>query len=661
MPLCLLFTSNHENYSTMKKIYTGIFLFVLSMSLGLAQEKKSATVKKADAFFARLEFLKAAKAYESALAKGQNTDYVYRKLGDTYYNLFDPKKAVKYYEKIIDKTDDPEVYYRYAQMLKALGKYQESEPWMKKFVSMRPADRRAMAYRANPGYLVKILDKTRKKFVVTEEPSLNTTYADYGAQLTATDKLYFISHRIKSKKHNWDGQPFGDIFEADYTGDVASTIEQIPGEVNTKYHEGPFSLSPDGKTIYFTRNNYDKKYGSDSTGVSRLKIYKATWNGKKWVNVEELPFNSDNFDTAFPAVTPDGKRMYFSSDRPGTFGLSDIWYVDINDDGTFGEPQHLGPEINTEGREDYPFFIDNTLYFSSDGWMGLGGRDVFASKWVDGKFSRARNLGVPVNSGYDDITFSYYPDLKKGFVSSNRDAAQYGDFNIYKVQAVKPVFDVLISVVVLDDKTGKPIPNAAVVLTDNAGNPMGTKTTNADGEVDFLIEGGKDVILEARANDYENNKATVKGTYDEGVDVEIRLKPIEKIITAEQLNIRPIYFDFDKWNIRRDAAFELDNVVEAMKKHPELKIHVVSHTDCRGSVAYNQQLSEKRAKSTVQYIISKGIDASRLTWEGRGETDPKIKCSPCGSCTKEQHQENRRSDFIIVNENQEQSGQPAEE
>ena len=631
----------------MKKIYASIFLILFGLGIGLAQEKKSALVRKADKYYQNLEFLKAADAYQRALKKGKDLDYIYKRLGDTYYHLFDSEKAEKYYAKVIDKVSDPETYYRYAQMLKANGKYQESEKWMKKFVQMRPSDHRAIAYRENPGYLVKILDKTRKKFVVTEEPSINTEFGDYGARLNGDD-LYFVSHRSKSRAHKWDGQPFADIYYGDYSQNVISDIKEVPGDVNTKYHEGPFAFSPDGKTMYFTRNSYLKKYESDSVGISRLKIYKATWDGSKWTNVTELPFNDNNFDTAYPTVTPDGTKMFFSSDRPGTYGQSDIWVVDIHGDGTFGEPQHLGPEINTEGREDYPFYADNTLYFSSDGWMGLGGRDIFASKWVDGKFSRARNLGVPVNSGKDDITFVYYKDKKMGFMASNRDAARYGDFNIYKVQAIKPVFDVLISAVVVDAKTGKPIPGAVVALTDKAGNPMGTKTANDDGEVDFLIEGGKDVILEGRANEYENAKVEVPGTYDEGVDVTIKLNPIEKIITPEQLVIKPIYFDFDKWNIRRDAAFELDNVVEAMKKYPDLKIHVVSHADCRGSAAYNQKLTEKRAKATVQYIVSKGIDESRLTWEGKGESEPKIKCNPCNSCTEEQHQENRRSDFIIV-------------
>jgi len=634
----------------MKKIYGILWIFLFGLLTAYGQQK-SAIVKKADKYFDRLEYLKAIEYYQKAIKTGKADDYVYRKLADAYYFVFDPENAVKYYEKILDKTQDPEVYYRYAQMLKALGRYEESEPWMEKFARMKPSDHRAIAYRANPGYLVRILDDNRKKFIVTEEPTVNSEYADYGAQLK-NEKLYFVSHRVLNKKHNWDGQPFGEIFVADYKNGLATNIHQVRGQVNSKYHEGAFSFSPDGKTMYFTRNNYSGKLKEDSLGIARLKIYRAKWNGLFWGNVEELPFNSDYFDTGHPAVTPDGKRMYFASNRPGTYGQSDIFYVDIYDDGTFSEPVHLGPEINTEGREDYPFFAeDNTLYFSSDGHPGLGARDIFASKWVDGKFSRARNLGVPVNSGKDDITFVYYPKDKRGFMASNRNTKKYGDYDIFTVQAIKPVFDVLVEAQVIDAKTKRPIPGATVTLTDNAGNPMATKTTDEEGKVAFLIEADKDIILEARAEEYENNKVEVPGTYDEAVEVEIPLNPIEKIILAEKLQLNPIYFDFDKWNIRRDAAFELDKVVEAMKKYPEMKIHVVSHADCRGTRAYNKRLSEKRAKATVQYIISKGIDESRLTWEGKGEDEPKVKCEPCNSCTEEQHQLNRRSDFIIVEGN----------
>ncbi len=620
------------------------------MSFGAVSSfAQSSLLKKADKYYGRLQYVKAAKTYEKIVSNGKADDYVYKKLADTYFNIFDSKNAEKYYAKIADKTDNPEVYYRYAQMLKANGKYEESIPWMEKFSKMKPADHRAIKFRENPKYLPKILERGKDKFVVNPLPDVNTEYADFGAKPFGK-KLYFVSARDAKKKYSWDEQPFLDIYQADYIDGVVSNIEKVPGKVNTKYHEGSFSFDPKGKVVYFTRNNYlEGEYKTDSTKVNRLKLFSAKVNKDgSWTNIKELPFNSDNYSVADPAVSPDGKRLYFSSDMPGTLGQSDIYYVDIKHNNKFGKPVNLGANINTEGRENFPFISKKgDLYFSSDGQLGLGGLDVFVCKNVDGKFARPRNLGVPLNSGKDDFGFYINDDTKNGFTSSNRDAQRMGDDNIYSVQNIKPICDVLISTDVIDAKTNKPLSNASVTLTDKNGNPIKTKLTDNDGHVDFLIECNKDVVVEGRAEEYESKKSNVNATDDEQVDVKLALNPIEKIITPVEIVLNPIYFDFDKWNIRRDAAFELDKVVEAMKKYPELKIHIVSHTDKRGSETYNQKLSEKRAKSTMEYIVSKGIDASRLTAEGKGELEPAVKCN---RCTKDQYQMNRRSEFLIVKE-----------
>jgi len=629
----------------MKKLY----IFIISLTFGLnTVMAQSSLVKKADKYYQRLQYVKAAETYEKAVAKGEADDHVYQNLADAYYQIFDTKNAEKYYAVLAPKSDDPEIFYRYAQMLKANGKYEKSIPWMEKFAKMKPADHRAIKFRENPNYLPRILDRSREKFVVNEMPNINTEYADFDAKPRG-DKLYFVSARdTKGKTYDWDQQPFLDIYQADYIDGFISNIEKLPGRVNTKYHDGSFCFSPDGKTLYFTRDNYyEKSYKTDSTGVSRLKLFSAKLFGDRWGDVRELPFNSDNYSVGHPAVSPDGKKLYFSSDMPGGLGQSDLYVVDIKRGRNhFGKPVNLGPNINTEGRENFPFISKKgDLYFSSDGHLGLGGLDVFVCKNVDGKLSRPRNLGVPLNSGKDDFAIYIDDDTKNGFISSNRDASRLGDDNIYTIKNIKPVCDVLISAKVVNTKTGKPIPQASVTLTDKDGNPIKTKLTDDEGHAEFLIECNRKVTVEGRAEEYENNKADVAATYDDEVAVKIALNPIEKIITIKELDINPIYFDLNKWNIRRDAAFELDKIVEAMKKYPELKIHIVSHTDSRGSVEYNQKLSEKRAKATMEYIVSKGIDASRLTAEGKGESEPAVKCSPC---TKEQYQLNRRSEFLIV-------------
>ncbi len=628
----------------MKNILIIILLFGLQNTFA-----QSSLVKQADKYYKRLQYVKAAETYEKAIKKGDADEHVYKNLADAYYQIFDTKNAEKYYALLAPKSDDPEVFYRYAQVLKANGKYEESIPWMAKFAKMKPADHRAIKFREKPDYLPKILDRDKDKFVVNEMPNINTEYADFGAK-PLNNKLYFVSARdTKGKTYSWDKQPFLDIYQADYVDGIVSNIEKVPGDVNTKYHDGTFCFSPDGKTMYFTRDNYyDRSYKTDTTGISRLKLFSAKLVNDEWTNVQELPFNNDNYSVGHPAVSPDGKKLYFSSDMPGGMGQSDLYYVDIKGDNDYGKPVNLGPNINTEGRENFPFISKKgDLYFSSDGHLGLGGLDVFACKNVDGKFSRPRNLGVPLNSGKDDFAIYINDDTKNGFISSNRDATRIGDDNIYTIKNVKPVCDVLISTTVVNVKTGKILKQASVTLTDEEGNPVKTKLTDDEGHADFLIECNQNVTVEGRAEEFENNKVKIPATDEEEVAVKIALNPIEKIITVKELDINPIYFDFDKWNIRRDAAFELDKVVAAMKKYPELKIHIVAHTDTHGPAEYNQKLSEKRANATMQYIISKGIDASRLSAEGKGESEPAVKCHPC---TKKQDQLNRRSEFLIKQE-----------
>ena len=627
----------------MKKIYILLLILTLGMTSAFAQ---SSLVKKADKYYSRLQYVKAAQTYEKIVANGKADNHVYTNLADAYYQIFDAPNAEKYYAILAKDTNDPEVYYRYAQMLKANGKYEESTPWMKKFASMKPADHRAIMFRENPDYLPRILERGKDKFVVNEMDNINTEYADFGARPQG-DKIFFVSARDTKKNYGWDDQPFLDIYQGDFADGIVSNIEKIPGKVNTKYHDGTFCFTPDGKTMYFTRDNYvDKQYKTDTSGVSRLKLFSAEYNNGKFGNVKELPFNNDNYSVGHPAVSPDGKKLYFSSDMPGGMGASDLYVVDIKKHNKFGKVQNLGPNINTEGRENFPFISKHgDLYFSSDGHPGLGGLDVFTCRNVDGKFARPRNLGVPLNSGKDDFSFYMDDATKNGFMASNRDSNKIGDDNIYTIKNVKPICDVLITTKVVDAKTGKIMPGASVTLTDKEGNPIKTKLADDNGMVDFLIPCDKNVVAEGRADGYENNKVNIGGTDDEAVEITIKLNPIEKIITPREIVLNPIYFDFDKSNIRRDAAFELDKVVEAMKKYPDLKIHIVSHTDRRGSEAYNMTLSDKRAKSTMEYIVSKGIDAGRLTAEGKGESEPAVQCK---RCTKEQYQLNRRSEFLIV-------------
>ncbi|WP_046744061.1 OmpA family protein [Kordia zhangzhouensis] len=623
----------------MKKLY--ILFLILATSNIFAQNEKT---KKADKLYNRLEFVKAAEEYEE-IAIDDADAYVYEQLANCYYNLFKTEDAERWYRQTIEEGNSKaDVYFKYAQMLKANGKYEEHNKWMSKFAAAKPNDQRAIAFNKNPNYIPQILAKVTKFQVKNAE--INTQNSDFGA-LAVGNTVYFTSTRDGGRTYGWNGQPYLDIYMASYAGDgELSKPQALSKDINTKFHEGTVSFSPDNKTMYFTRESYyDGKFKKDEEGKGTLNLYTATMADGEWTNVQPVPFNNDEYSVGHPSVSADGKTLYFASDMPGGYGQSDIYKVAINSDGTFGEPENLGADINTEGREFFPFISNNnTLYFSSDGHLGIGGLDVFASKVDGNSFGAVRNLGTPLNSNSDDFSFTFNEETKKGFVASNRDGGKGSD-DIYETTLINPICDVDYVINVTDKETGAALSGAKVVLADDQGNAVGSKMTDEEGKVVFKVECDKSSQIEAAIQGYVPQQIDVNsGDAPEKV-INIALAPIEEII-EDVIVLNPIYFEFDKHNITKEAAFELDKALNAMTKYPNMVVKVESHTDVRGSASYNQRLSERRAKSTVQYLISKGIDASRLSSEGKGESDPLIDCGK--NCTDEEHQKNRRSDFIIV-------------
>lgn len=633
----------------MKKINIIITLTILSSFSLTAQNKDT---KSADDHFNQLEFVDAAKDYEKLVAKGKADIYVYSRLAESYYNVFDSKNAERYYFQAIEKNPSPdsEMVYKYAQMLKANGKYDLSNQWMAKFAKMSPSDHRAMAFNANPNYIPQILERG-KKFRL-ENLNINSEYSDFGGTLK-DGKLYITSARnTTGKTYGWNEQPFLDIYVTSKNDQGTYAFpELLRGKINSDYHEGLVAFSPDGKTIYFSRESFfEREFKKDTVTKNKLgsiKLFKATsiGNKDKWDDVEALNIAKD-YSAKNPSISKDGKTLYFASDMPGGYGLFDIYKAPINEDGTVGEPVNLGQSINTEGQEMFPFIGDDgTLYFSSNGHLGLGGLDVFFTKESDGNWTPIRNVGLPINSNFDDFAFRIDDATGDGFISSNRPGG-VGSDDIYRIMKLQPLCDVLITTTVVDDTTGKPVNGAMVTLYDNQGNKVLSKTTNAEGIAEFIVECDKDTELEVVMDGFESKRVPVKGSQETQVNVKISLDAIDTIIAADRIELDPIYFDFDKSNITSKAAFELDKLVQVMTKYPEMVIDVTAHTDSRGSDTYNMSLSDRRAKTTVQYVISKGIDKTRIKGEGKGESMPKVDCG--SNCTEEQFQLNRRSEFIIV-------------
>lgn len=630
----------------MKNLKIFLTLLLLSSFSLTAQNKATST---ADKYFARYEFNDAIEAYEKLIEKGKADDYVYTQLAKANQQIFNTVESERWYAKVVKSSQNPEMIYQYSQMLKANGKYEESNAQMKKFAGFRPADERSVAFNKNPDYLPKILEKG-KKFNV-QNLSINSENQDFGG-IVNNNIFYFTSARnSKRRNYGWNDQPFLDIYVSSVLTDgTYMEAELIEGDVNTKYHEGSVTFSQDGKRMYFSRESFfENEFEKDSisnTKFSVLHLYQATLDGDAWRQVEPLHINSPNFSVSNPALSADGKTLYFQSDMPGGFGLFDIYKASVNEDGSIGEPVNLGQKINTEGQERFAYSSSNgTLYFSSDGHLGLGGLDVFFSREIDGKMTPVRNIGIPVNSNADDFAFNLDEESGEGFVSSNREGG-LGSDDIYAIKKLQPICDVLIVATITDNKTGEPLVNASTTLYDSEGNKLASNMSDSEGIVEYMIECDTDTVLEAAKVDYESEKLAIDGTDEEEVAVALALDPIDKLIVDNRVLLNPIYFDYDKSNVTSKSAFELDKLIQIMTKYPEMVINATSHTDSRGSAAYNEKLSDRRAKTTVQYVISKGIDAARISGVGKGENELAVNCG--SACTEEEHQLNRRSEFIIV-------------
>ncbi|MHA3789912.1 OmpA family protein [Flavobacterium hauense] len=619
----------------MKNLYMTLGLVLATMAM-TAQTKES---KKADKLYARLDYIDAAKEYQ----KLDGSPYVYKQIAESYYNIFNSKEAVQWYAKATATEQEADVYYHYAQMLKAEGKYEEANTQMKKFASLAPQDQRAVVFNQDPNYLPKL--KSQPKLYDEKVLDINDDkYGSFGGVLADDNNFYFASTRNTArKKYGTNEQPYLDMYTSTYNANGTFSEPTPLSDLNTKWHDGPAALSADGKTMYFNSESFNEKKQFERDKAMNLKIgqiflYKAVKNGDKWGEPQLLPFNNKEWSSKNASVSKDGKTLYFASDRQGTTGGFDIWKVDIKADNSYGEPVNLGNKVNTGGNEDYPFIADDgRLFFSSDRPNGFGALDIFVIDFAKG--GDAKNVGAPVNTAKDDFAFSFNAAKNIGFFSSNRTGVD-------KLYLATPVCGVEAIVLVKDAKTGAILANASVAILDDKNNVIERRTSGPDGKVTYNVDCNKVYTIQASKEGYENNSFPIAKTNGGIVNVAADLVPIVVPPVIPVIALNEIFFEYDKSNITREAAFELDKAVETMKLNPTIVVMVKAHTDNRGTDKYNMNLSNRRAKSTVQYIISKGIAKERISGQGYGESEPKVDCKE--NCTDEQHKENRRSEFLIV-------------
>jgi len=622
---------------------------ILIITLVLLSSVSFGQKKLADKFFKNYGYVKASELYEIVAKKGDSSAYVLTRIGDSYWNNSNSEKAAHWYKLAVDRYPrlDLEFIYKYIQTQISLENFEEAGNWIQKY--NQRLDEGSEDY-ISPGNLedYKILSAREKVFVDLENLEINSQYSDFGSYVN-NNKLYFASSRnTEAEIYDWNLEPYLDLYVSDFKGDRINSPTLLNKTINTDYHEASITISDDGLTLFFTRDNLNRhnKLDPDKEGTTHLKLFKASKIDGEWSNIIELPFNSETSSTGHPVLSPDNKRLYFVSDREGGIGQTDIYYVEILGHDTYGIPVNLGPTINTMGREMFPFISkENILYFSSDGYVNLGLLDIYKSNYLNDGTAKVENLGTPYNSGYDDFAFFLNEDLESGFFSSNRIDGK-GNDDIYKFSSY--ICEQIVNGVVLNSDTNKPLPEATVQLLDKSGKIIKEYSTEIDGKFTFTVECEDSFTIIGKKADFKDDFKNIVTDRDNKKEhnIELNLTPL---IKEDQIVINPIFFDFDRWNIRTDAQYELENIVDVLRSHPNMIIKIESHTDSRGSDKYNFKLSDRRAKSTRDYLLSRGINSDRIeSAKGYGESQLLNNCSNGVKCSKDEHQLNRRSYFYII-------------
>tara|TARA_R110001583_G_scaffold191770_1_gene357513 strand:- start:1779 stop:3662 length:1884 start_codon:yes stop_codon:yes gene_type:complete len=625
-----------------KQIYILASLLLVSGTT-LAQK---GSVKRADKLFEMRAYNQAAETYENQ----KRTQEVLQNLADSYYYNTSLQKAIKTYRELFVEYGDSidiEYHFRFAQSLKGVKNYSEADKHLSRYYN-KPINTSA--------FIETTKNITPHSFDLKQITSGNTS-SDFGLSFY-DDKVVFASARnTESPLYSWNDLPYLDLYSATLSDDlVLKDITPFSEIINTDTHESSAVFTKDGKTMYFNRTNAEQKK-LDKERIAHIKIYKAELVDGVWTNVTALPFTSDSYSTEHPALSKDEKTLYFASDMPGTLGSFDIYKVAINDDGTYGEPENLGETINTKHREQFPFISEfNVLYFSSIGHQGYGGLDVFRSNKVNDDFDKPVNLGSTINSNLDDFAYVVREKNNMGYVSSNRSgydrlfgfAREINPLTIYQVEGI-----------VQDLNSKALLGGSLVTLFDESDTVIQDTIVGDDARYIFKIEPNKKYKVRGTRKAYipqdvefsTDSKGKVQHniylSLESFADAEERVKENEK--GNVQVELDKIFFDFDKSNIRKDAAATLNVLVDLMKKYPSMEVEVAAHTDARGADQYNLELSKRRAASTLEYLVSQGIERNRLKSIGYGEMQPLNDCVKEGICDDEQYDINRRCEFTILN------------
>lgn len=649
----------------MKNVFITCLLLVGFSLGGFAQEKSNKEIK-GDKYYFIYDFENAISKYshtKDLSAQGQ------RNLAVSYFSIGKKGKAEEVYSKLISTENGviTEDYYSYAMVLKSNEKNAESNKWMDKFVANNPNDLRGKSYVSNKSryesYLIPDVD-----YKVIEQ-SVNTSSQDFGTSYYQDKVVYASSNAIPKpikRKYNWNGEPYLNLYIADVKDGQLENPKFFDRDLNGKMHDGPASFSNNGMVMAISRNAVKDK--TDDKLVE-IQIHLSTFSDGKWSEPVQFIHNNPGYNVGHPNLSEDGNLLYFVSDQPGGFGGSDIYKSTKTTNGSWSTPENLGNVINTEGDELFPFFDEKQqlLTFASDGHFGMGGLDIFTSSLINSSWSSVENPGNPINTKSDDYALISNGDATKGYLSSNR-ANGSGSDDIYAFESNKSTLIVKTLVGIAKTIDGKPIAGALITLLGDDDEILGSLLANDNGGYSFPIETDKKYEVVGNKDSYIEGHTHTNSFGDDltiTADVTLLEKKIEEVVEvevletdlvpetdlAEIIKLNPIYFDFDQSDILPDAAKELDKIVKVLNKYPKVKVELASHTDCRGTTTYNQSLSERRVKSTIEYIQSRITSPERVKGKGFGESKLFNECGCEGEttsdCSETEHQKNRRTEFIV--------------
>lgn len=671
-----------------------VMLLMMMKPAWAQQVDNSPLLRRSIIEYQSLRFTSAIKELKKVLEREPENVSAQEMMAGSNRNIKNYDEALYWYAELCKlKNIKPEWALYYAEALANKEKYEQSEQWYRKFLSMKPADRRADAF-SKVNY--NIFSNNAGEFRVIYS-SINTDASEY-SPMYYKEGLLFISNRQQKTRYifQWDRTSYSDIYivkdleditegepdsakraekakiskfiASNYDGErslmslfSSSRVNDKPGaepyllrgKVRSSYHEGPAVLLPEG-SLLFTRNNYiGGKASMSRAGVNKLKLYTAT--GPAWDKITSFPYNNNEYSTGHPAISADGNILIFASDMPRGFGGTDLYYsVRTGEGKKWGRPVNLGPKINTEGNEQFPYLHKNgKLYFSSTGHPGLGGMDIFEVVLKDLKaIGTPRNMGSDINSSSDDFGFIQDETGRTGFFSSNR----RGNDDIY--QFTRMAYTVVLKGQVVDASTSRPLPGSRVILRRNGITD--TIQTNAKGEFNKILAKETDYELSGNRVSYVSRQSYVSTS---GITVDTTLNVVLKLNKAENLqqwvldnceslkktfNLKSIYYDLDKSDIRPDAGQVLDEIAEIMRKNPEINIISASHTDSRATDNYNRILSLNRGESARAYLISRGIDGGRIEVKYYGKSRLLNSCAEGSECSEMEQQLNRRTEFEVI-------------